>query len=204
MKVLNICSSSWGSNCYALIHDGHALIIDPSASVTEIVRAVSAEGAVIDAILLTHGHFDHIVSLDTLREKIGVPAAIHEKDAEMLLDGRKNAFYTFFGMDRAYKPAEWLLTSKSIIPFGDKQIQVIHTPGHTQGSVCYLADDILFSGDTLFAESYGRCDLYGGDIMKMKESLSHLRTLDPSLTLYSGHGPASKLGIALDNAAYLI
>ncbi len=204
MKIINIAPEAWASNCYALISGTHALIVDPSASCDAIIGAVEKEGARIEGLLLTHGHFDHIMSLDTLRERTGAPAMIHELDDEMLSDGTKNAFFTFFGMDRRYKPAERLLRDGNEIELGDKKIRVIHTPGHTKGSSCFLAGDALITGDTLFADGYGRCDLFGGDIMKMRDSLKKLRELDPRLTIYSGHGKENTLGAALDNTAYLI
>ena len=199
MRVLNICEGSWASNCYAVISDGHALIIDPSSSARAITETLAREGAVLDGILLTHGHFDHILSLDTLREKTGAPAYIHHEDAIMLTDGKKNAFYELFGKERAYRPAEILLSDGDTIPIGTKKLIVYHTPGHTHGSVCFLTDGLIFSGDTIFAESYGRCDLWNGDISKMRDSLKKLSKLDRALTLYSGHGQSCTLGEALNN-----
>jgi len=204
LKIVTICEGSWASNCYALISGGHALIVDPSVSVARIAEAVAREGAVIDAILLTHGHFDHIISLDTLRDKLYVPAMIHKDDAEMLSDGKKNAFFTFFGKDRRYRDAEHLLSDNDIIPLGDESVRVIHTPGHSKGSVCSLAGDMLISGDTLFADSFGRYDLHGGDPTALRASLALLRTLNKELTIYPGHGEEAKLGSALDNVAYFI
>ncbi len=204
MEVINICEGSWTSNCYAVISDGHALVIDPSSSSKAIIETLASRSAVLDGILLTHGHFDHMISLDTLREKTSVPAYVHSDDAIMLTDGRKNAFYDFFGKERTYRPAEKLLSDNDIIKLGDIDIIVMHTPGHTPGSVCFLCNNVIFTGDTLFAESFGRCDLWGGDIEKMSESLRKLRTLDQALTIYAGHGPTAKLGDALDNVVYLI
>lgn len=198
MKVININSRSWTSNCYLLINDGHALVIDPSVSSKEIIKILKDEGATLEGILITHGHFDHILSLDVLKKATNAPIIIHELDAEMLLDGKKNAFYTFFGQNRAYMPADRLLKEGDTVDLGDKQLSVIHTPGHTRGSVCFLVDDMIFTGDTLFSNTYGRCDLFGGDIEKMAESLKKLGEFEPSLTLHAGHGESSTLGEALD------
>ena len=203
MKILNLCEGSWPSNCYALVSDGHALIIDPSASAKVMLEAIAAEGAVLEGILLTHGHFDHILSLDTLREKTGVPAYIHREDAIMLTDGKKNAFYEFFGKEKAYRAAEIMLSDGDKIPLGNETLTVFHTPGHTHGSVCYITEGNIFTGDTIFADTYGRCDLWNGDIEKMKASLKKLSTLDRSLVLHSGHGVSVTLGNALDNILYL-
>lgn len=204
MKVLNISEHSWKSNCYLLVSGTHAVVIDPSASAQNVLEALKNEGAELDAILLTHGHFDHIISVDTLRDATGAPVYIHEEDAIMLTDGTKNAFYELFGKEKSYRAAEVTFRHGDSITFGDEKLTVFHTAGHTHGSVCFLTEGMIFSGDTLFADTIGRCDLWNGDINKMRDSLRNLRNIDPSLTLYAGHGEASTLGAALDNVAYYI
>ncbi len=199
MKIINVCEGSWASNCYALISGSHALVIDPSSSTKAILEVLEREGATLEGILLTHGHFDHILSLDTLRDATGAPAHIHKDDAIMLTDGKKNAFFELFGRERVYKAAEILMSDGDRIPLGDEVLTVYHTPGHTHGSVCFLSDGIIFSGDTIFAETYGRCDLWNGDIEKMRTSLNKLSKLNHSLILYPGHGKTCSLGEALDN-----
>ena len=204
MKIIPICPDSFAANTYALISSGHAFIIDPSVSVEAIKKAVEKENAVIDGILLTHGHFDHVLSMDELRTSEKIKVYIHKNDAEFLPDGRKNAFYEFFRRDRSFGEADVLLSDNDTLSLGDEDIRVIHTPGHTEGSVCYLAGDILVTGDTLFAGTIGRCDLYGGDEQKMRSSLSLLRGLSADLTIYPGHGASCSLGHALDTAAYYL
>ncbi|MBQ8849373.1 MAG: MBL fold metallo-hydrolase [Clostridia bacterium] len=204
MKIVTLCTDSFGANTHLLISGNEALVVDPAVSVSAVLEVIRAEDAFPVGILLTHGHFDHVVSLDTLRDASGIEAYIHESDAEMLTDGKKNAFSTFFGKDRVWRPAERLLSDGDTIPLGDEKITVIHTPGHTQGSVCYMAGDALITGDTIFAESFGRCDLWSGDIEQMRKSLRLLRTLPSGMTIYPGHGASSRLGHALDNVAYLL
>lgn len=204
MKILSICPQSFASNCYALISDGKALIVDPSVSADAIMSAVAAENAVIEGILLTHGHFDHTVSLDTLRKCACVGAAIHKDDAPMLEDSKKSAFYTFFKQDRSYAPAQTLLMGGEDITLGDEKITVIHTPGHSPGSVCYLCGDIMVTGDTLFSDNIGRCDLWGGCETEIIASLKKLENYDKKIMIYPGHGASATLGDALDNAAYFI
>lgn len=204
MKILNICEASWAANCYLLVSGTHALVIDPSASAKAISEALNSEGATLEGILLTHGHFDHIVSLDNLRDKINAPAYIHTEDAVMLTDGKKNAFYELFGRERAYRAADKLLNDGDVISLGDEKLTVFHTPRHTHGSVCFISDGVVFTGDTLFADTYGRCDLWNGDEAKMRESLHKLGMLDRALTIYPGHGQSYNLGMALDNTAYLL
>ena len=202
MKIVPIAPYSFGANTYAIISDGHAIVIDPSVTVNAIASAVADEGAVIDAVVLTHGHFDHIVSIDTMRDALGIEVYIHEADAEMLTDGSKNAFLTFFGKDRAYKPADKTLKDGDVLKVGKAKIKVIHTPGHSKGSICLLGDDFIVTGDTLFSDTVGRSDLWGGNQAELAASLQRLRLLDRSIMIYAGHGAPERLGIALDNSAY--
>ena len=204
MKIVPICADSYGANTYLLVSGGEAFVVDPTVSVGAIQRAAQGENATIRGILLTHGHFDHLFSLDSLRSATGIEAYIHEKDSVMLTDGRLNAFFDFFGKERTYDPAEHLLRGGDLLTLGDEKIEVLHTPGHTEGSVCYRYGDILVTGDTLFADTYGRCDLYGGDISKMRASLKRLSALDGNTVIYPGHGTTEKLSHAIDSVSYLL
>ena len=196
MKVIPICPGAAMANCYLIEHEGHALIVDPCVTVAAILRAVELEGAVLEGILLTHGHFDHILSLDTLRDATGAPAYLHPADHTLLGDGQKNAFSLFFGQDRVWRPAEREACERDTIPLGDASVAVLHTPGHTAGSVCYLAGDTLLTGDTLFSDTFGRYDLYSGDLDALKASLRRLSTLDGSLTICPGHNESAPLSRA--------
>ena len=102
MKILTLYPDSFGSNTHILLSDGHALVVDPSVNAEKIIAAAAAEGAAIDGILLTHGHFDHIFSIDALRECLNIKLLMHKDDAEMITDSHKNAFFTFFRRECAY------------------------------------------------------------------------------------------------------
>ena len=204
MEIYNLFPGSFGSNCYLLISGNQAAVVDPSADADVILQKTAEHGATLRYILLTHGHFDHICSLDTLREKTGVPAYIHAGDTDMPADAHKNAFYTFFAQTRTYNTPEKLVGEGDVLPLGEEQIRVLHTPGHTEGSVCYLCgDNILITGDTLFDRGFGRYDLYGGNPAKLRRSLSRLASLDHSLIIYAGHGCPTDLGDAVENCALL-
>ena len=202
MKILTLYPDSFGSNTHILLSDGHALVVDPSVNAEKIIAAAAAEGAAIDGILLTHGHFDHIFSIDALRERLGIKLMMHKDDAEMITDSHKNAFFTFFRRECTYAPADVLFDDGHEISLGCETIKAIHTPGHTKGSVCYLTGDALITGDTLFADGVGRTDLYGGSSAALVCSLDKLAELDKNLKIYTGHGDTEILGHALDNSAY--
>ena len=203
MKKLIISPKRFGSNCYILISSGKALIVDPSISIDTITEALDAEGATPVGVLLTHGHFDHITSIDKIRDKYSIPVYIHKNDADMLTDGHKNAFFVFFRRDCVYRPADVLVEDGSVIELGDEKITVVHTPGHSEGSVCYHCGDFLLTGDTLFSDNIGRSDLYGGDDQKLRDSLDRLESdIDLNITIFPGHGPENMLALALDNVAF--
>ncbi len=199
MEILNLYPGSFASNCYVLLSDGHAAVVDPSANAKQILYEIDERHATLDFILLTHGHFDHVLSLDELREASGAPAYVHEADAELLPNSDKNGFTYFFNRERVFRPAERTVKGDDILTLGTTRIRVVHTPGHTRGSVCYLCDDAaLLTGDTLFDGNYGRFDLYGGDARTLYASLRSLRSLPADLTIYPGHGGSTKLGASLD------
>ena len=208
MKIFIICPKSFASNTYLLVSGSNAMVVDPSVSVDAIEQKLEEQNATLVGILLTHGHFDHIVSIDTLRERYDVPVYIHENDACMLTDGKLNGFYTFFHRECVHKPADKLFSDGYEIPIGNETITVLHTPGHSLGSSCFAFTNDenkaeLITGDTLFANSIGRCDLYGGSIQAITQSIKKLSSFDKSTTIYPGHDVSSTLGEALDNVSYL-
>ena len=205
MQIINLFPGSYGSNCYLVEDSGHALIVDPSTSAAAILRRLREDGCTADAVLLTHGHFDHIMSIDTLRgAEEGLQVLIHEADAPMLTDGQKNAFALFFGQERVWKDADVLLRDGQTITVGNAVFRVLHTPGHSPGSICLLCEEegVLITGDTLFADNIGRCDLWEGSHAVMRKTLQALRDLPGDLTIYPGHGGTNVLSRALDNVLY--
>ncbi len=203
MDIYNLCDGGWGSNCYILISHTQtekgrpAAVIDPSAPADKILSFLKCHGAMLEKIILTHGHFDHILSLDELRDRTSAPAYIHKDDNEMLPDGAKNAYTYFFRQEKAWCEADMLLSHGDKLEIGDEALTVLSTPGHSKGSICLLGDGILFTGDTLFDGNIGRCDLYGGSNMQMYYSLGKLQEYDQALTIYPGHGGSTTLGNAL-------
>ena len=122
----------------------------------------------------------------------------------MLADSKKNAYYFFFCEEMQQCEADKILKDGDIINVGNEALKVLHLPGHSKGSIALLGDDFIITGDTIFSEGFGRYDLYGGDAMTLKKSLNSLKELDPTLTLYSGHGESAKLGSALRAISYFL
>ena len=206
MQIINLFPGSYGSNCYLLEEGGEALIVDPSAAASAILRKLREDGCTPVGILLTHGHFDHIMSIDTLRQaEPNLKVYVHEEDAPMLADGQKNGFSFFFRQDRTWKDADVLLTDGQEITVGSATLRVVHTPGHSPGSVCDLCESegIMLTGDTLFSDNIGRCDLWGGSYATIRQSLKRLRDYDGGLTILPGHGGSNTLSKALDNTMYI-
>ena len=204
MEIISMPTMGFASNCY-IIHNGKdAFVCDPSISEKMILAALEEKGLSLKGILLTHGHFDHIWRAQELRDETGAPLYVHELDDEMLTDANKNAYRTFTGQDFTVQKADILLHDGDTISLGDEQIKVLHTPGHTKGSVCFDTGDSLLSGDTIFSEGFGRYDLYGGNINDLKNSLSMLSKMaeGENRWLYSGHGESSTLKTSIQKLKY--
>ena len=194
MKVSRIFAGEFGSNCWLIADDtSEAAVIDPSPEIDIIKEALESRGVTLKYILLTHGHFDHMTSCDTLRDFTGAPLAIHRADADALVNSYFNCSRVFMNCDIVYRPAEILLEDGDELKFGTLTVKTIHTPGHTKGSCCFLIGDCLFTGDTLFDGSVGRCDLPGGDERELMQSLEKLRSMDLDYKLYTGHGSNTTL-----------
>lgn len=171
-----------------------AVLIDATAFSPEIVQTVKELGAKVQYILLTHGHFDHVMGVNALKKALNTEAVIHKDD--LAISDNVNEFTRLFGLPDGEVPKyELFIKDGDIIPVGDMKIKVIHTPGHTEGGVCYLIDDKMFSGDTLFRESVGRTDLFGGSFEKLSDSIKNkLFKLNDNITVYPGHGPQTTIG----------
>lgn len=194
------------NNDYVLIDEEtkDAVLIDCTEKSEEIDNILKEYGATLKYILLTHGHFDHVLGVNDFRGKYpDSKVLIHESD-KIMLDRIKD-FVKIYGMgDVEIQKVDGYIKDGDIIKFGENDIKVIHTPGHTQGCVCYLIGDKLFSGDTLFYESVGRTDLPGGNFNQIKSNIQEkLFTLDENIKVYPGHGPESTIGHEKINNKFL-
>ena len=183
MKPLSV--GNLGTCCYIVGDDAsqECVVIDPGAEPERIRRACG--GKRIAAILLTHGHFDHIGGVAELA-KGGAEIVIHAADAPMLRDAALNA--SWLVGDHVIAPAATKTVSEGeTITFAGVTFTVLHTPGHTPGCVCYQTGDWLFTGDTLFHYGYGRTDLPGGSMSQLAESLRRLQPLAQQYDIFPGH-----------------
>lgn len=174
------------NNNYLLIDEKskEAALVDCSAIEPGINDELTKAGAKLKYILLTHGHFDHVAGIRQTDAKV----VMHREDITIL--NQANLYLSVFGIPEITIPdIDIFVNDGDVLKLGDIDIKVIHTPGHTQGGVCYLVNNMLFSGDTIFRESVGRCDLEGGDFVQIVDSIkSKIFTLPDNTVIYPGHG----------------
>ncbi|HNT30541.1 MAG TPA: MBL fold metallo-hydrolase [bacterium] len=182
------------TNCY-LVSDqsGKGYIIDPGFEAEKIIRSVQANDVSIQAILLTHGHYDHVLAAGEVATILQIPVWIHSQDLLLAQEAPKAAQYSSLRSATQLTDMQLLDVSHPDIRLDKLIMQIIYTPGHTPGSVCYLIDNLLFSGDTLFRLSIGRTDLPGGSFEQIKKSLAKLIALPNTVTVYPGHGEITDL-----------
>ncbi len=191
------------TNCYIVKSGEDGLVIDPGGDGELILNQIKLLGVKVVYVLNTHGHFDHILANDEVRDSTGAQVAIHRLDADCLTSSVKNSSL-LMGYNLELKPADIFLEDGQLLPFGSSEIRVIHTPGHTPGSVSFLINNKLFSGDLIFAGSIGRTDLPGGSSTLMIESLKKIKMLPRETVIYPGHGPQTTLKEELERNFFLI
>ena len=184
------------ANTYVLYQEGSdsAVIIDPT-DFDNLDAFLIRKNLHPIAILLTHGHFDHVSGMIDTARHYDIPVYLHSGDVPMLSDPQLCGLRLFFP-DAAFEP--WYevstVTDGQVLSLGGITVQVFSTPGHSPGSVCYLVEEHLFSGDTLFKRGYGRTDLWGGSMRALLTSLDRLKKMDSALLIHPGHGDATTIG----------
>ena len=185
LKPLSICET----NSYLVISDRkNAVLIDAPADADYILSEAETFGCTIKKIFLTHGHFDHVGAVADLVEKTGCEVYIHVMDKPKLSDESSMLASHFRSRGhKVYNGEVKLFTENDILTLDELEFDVLETPGHTSGSVCFICGTSMFSGDTLFARSIGRTDMPDGNYEAMKKSLAKIADLGGDLTVYPGH-----------------
>lgn len=197
MKVEKFVTGIISTNCYLAINEEtkQTVVIDPAACPSYLMSHIKSEGLKVEAILLTHGHFDHIMGIDGFLSEFDVPVYVHEDDADAMEDPALNQSSTYTS-GYTFGKAQYLRDCQTLELAG-YTFQVIHTPGHTKGGCCYYvaSEDVLFSGDTLFQNSVGRTDFVNSSTSDLVHSVREKLFLLPDDTIvYPGHMGETKIG----------
>ena len=183
-------------NCYIVGDEAtrHALVIDPGGAADDLAAAIVAQKLTVTGIVATHAHFDHILAAEHLRALTGAPLLLHDADRP-LLDWLQESGRLFLGVDLPPPPeVDTSAREGDRVRAGGVELEIVHTPGHSPGSISLIGPEAVFAGDTLFAGSIGRTDLPGGDTeMLLSAVRSKLFALDDDLTVFPGHGPITTL-----------
>ena len=205
LVIKRLVVGSLSANCYLVgdVDKRKGIVIDPGGNAEVILNAITASGFDIQTIVLTHGHSDHIAALFDIQDRTGANVAIHREDANFL-EGR-GAFSSMFGI--SYKTPEApdrRLGEGDIIEIGDTRFWVLHTPGHTPGSICLLTDGKVFTGDTLLYRGIGTTLMPGSSRRQLLDSIhARLMVLPDDTIIYPGHGRETTVGAERQNNPYV-
>lgn len=204
MKIFPLTLGELDTNCFIIATEHNkAVVIDPAAEADKILAVLDENKLSAEWILLTHGHFDHTAAAFSLIEKTGAKLYIHKADEELLSDPVKSV--ANFIRNEAFhelKPDFYLEDGEEFDLDGVK-FRIMHTPGHTRGSVMLFCGDIIFAGDTIFAGSVGRTDLYGGSYFDQRKSLDKIKEIGGNYQIFCGHGDVTTLLAEKNSNPYL-
>lgn len=206
MKIECFAMGPIAANCYVLLDEtsGEAAVVDPGACDQLLVDYLKSSAVKrVRYILLTHGHYDHLMGVAQVKALTGAPVYIHAQDAACLTDEAKSLADTHLPGRQQAVEADGLLEEGMELKLGDFSIRVLHTPGHSRGGVCFVVGDTIFSGDTLFCHTCGRTDLPGGDYATLMHSLERLAGLSGDYQVYPGHNRATTLAHERTHNRYL-
>jgi hydroxyacylglutathione hydrolase len=184
-------------NCYIVGDETskHAIVIDPGGDADVLAEVIAGKELIVVAIVATHAHFDHIIAAERLRALTGAPFYLHDAD-RVLLDWMQTSGRLFLGVELPPPPdVDRSASEGEVLTAGDARLEVLHTPGHSPGSITLVSENAIFSGDTLFAGSVGRTDLPGGDTSLLLRVIAEkLFAFDDELVVHPGHGPPTTVG----------
>ncbi len=203
MEIKCFNTGIFGSNTYIVWENNEGVIIDAGVSDEEIMEFIKGNDIKVRYIILTHGHIDHVYYADSIREQTAAKVIIHKNDYKALTDPALNGTL-MFGSATSFKEADETVEDRDEITAGKLKFEVIHTPGHSSGSMCLKVSDKLFSGDTLFYLGYGRTDLGDGNQDELDNSFRNkLLKLDDSIEVFPGHGSSTTIGFERKNNQYI-
>ncbi|MCH5323820.1 MAG: MBL fold metallo-hydrolase [Eubacterium sp.] len=205
MKIITMNLGELDTSCYIVVSDsGNAAVIDPADNAEHILDVLGKNSLTLKLILLTHGHFDHTGAAAELKEQTGAKVYIHKADECMLDDRQKNVSYLLPGFDYKSFAADVTVDEGDTVTLDEITFTVIHTPGHTAGSIMFTADNAIFSGDTIFEGSVGRTDFYSGSPAQQRQSLQRIMNMDGDFDIYPGHGGKTTLSAEKRHNPYLL
>jgi len=196
MKILTLVVGQLRTNCYLVISEDEAVVIDPGDEASYLSEKILSCKVKVKAILATHGHFDHVLGASELKLNFKAPFMMNKKDLFLLKKSRESALY-WTGVDYQLNPAEpdGFLKQKDKIEFGKEYLEVIETPGHTPGGISFYSkkNNLLFSGDIIFKNGFGRTDFSYGNKDRLCGSIKRLLRLPKDTLVYPGHGDKTSL-----------
>ncbi len=196
MNIEKLSVGPMQTNCYIVYEDGLGIIVDPGEEPLRILETVRSLQLSVTHIVLTHAHYDHMMALKTVKDSLpDAKLCLGHNEQEVLKDWYKNLMV--YVVNDAFVPPQpdVLLQEGDVIPVGNSELKVLETPGHTVGSICLFGENMLLSGDTLFLQGMGRCDLPTGDLHQEVQSILHkLFSLKDETVVYPGHGPKTTIG----------
>lgn len=205
MYLERIPAGIYAANCYLVACEKtkNAAVIDPGGDAQTILQKIKENGFKLEYIILTHGHGDHIGGVQEIKENSEAKILIHKEDEYLVKSASKNLSNLMSGPDVVFL-ADELLVDGQIINVGELELKVIHTPGHTPGGISIKTEDVVFTGDTLFANSIGRTDFEGGSFEEIISSIKNkLLIYEDDVKVLPGHGPESTIGMERSRNPFL-
>jgi glyoxylase-like metal-dependent hydrolase (beta-lactamase superfamily II) len=193
------------TNCYIACDkvENRAVIIDPGADASRIVAALEETECIADYVIFTHGHADHTMAAHEVMQKTGAKLAVFADELPFINDSERNCYNMMAQSPFEPFTPDLMLRDGETLSFGNTELRAMHTPGHTSGSCCFLSQDMMFSGDTLFREGVGRTDLPTGNIKELYASLKRIAALEGDFQILPGHGEFTTLEYERGHNPYL-
>ncbi|PKL51613.1 MAG: MBL fold metallo-hydrolase [Nitrospira bacterium HGW-Nitrospira-1] len=204
MKIKGIVVGPLQVNCFIAYDEDSldAIVVDPGDEPEKISSFLKDRNLQVSSIVCTHAHFDHIGAVRRLKEKTGAQVILHKGDYEMYMQADKQGIAWGFQIEQPPEPDIYVLEGNEVA-VGRFRLKVLHTPGHSPGGICLFGEGVIFTGDTIFADSVGRTDLPGGSMAQLKESFDRIISLPPRTKIFPGHGPLTTVEDEKENRLWL-